>query len=91
MDVKKQLEICYANYKRWKEKAFNNLNFEGKKALERAFFWLEIHSAIYAVSVLESKARSKDEKKILLEAKRRIVEKLNEYEKTLLNDMNESI
>jgi len=88
MDIRKQLEICYSNYKKWKEKAFSMGNLEVRKSLERAFFWLELHSALYAIGLLEIKAKTKQEKKEILEAKKKIIEKLNEYEKTLSEEIN---
>jgi len=88
MEVKKQLEICYLNYKKWKEKALSSADWSIKKALERAFFWLEIHSAIYAIGLLEIRAKTKEEKLQLLEAKKKIIEKLTEYEKTLAEELD---
>lgn len=88
MDLRKQLEICYLNYKKWKEKAIQNANLDGRKALERAFFWLEIHAALYAIGVLETKVKTKEEKKELMGAKRKIIEKLEEYERTLADELD---
>ncbi|MEM5815175.1 MAG: hypothetical protein QXD89_01655 [Candidatus Aenigmatarchaeota archaeon] len=88
MDIRSQLEICYLNYKKWKEKAFNSFGLESKKALERAFFWLEIHSAIYAIGILETKVKTRQEKRMVLEAKKKVVEKLEEYEKIILEELN---
>jgi len=88
MDIKKQLAICYSNYKKWKEKAISGANINTQKAIERAFFWLEIHSAIYAIGLLEASVKSKEEKMKLIEAKKKIIEKLNEYEKLLSEELD---
>ena len=87
MELRQQLEICYKNYKKWKELAFSLSGIESKKALERAFFWLEMHSALYAIGIIEnSKNMSKDEIRKLVSIKMNIIEKLSDYAKTLIED-----
>jgi hypothetical protein len=87
MDVKQQLEICYNNYKKWKELAFSLSGKESKKAMERAFFWLEMHSAFFAVGTLE-KGRKMDKEDMLklIQLKAKLIERLTEYAKTLVED-----
>jgi len=87
MELEEQLMICYHNYKIWKEKALNSFGLESKKAMEKAFFWLEIHSALFAVGLIELKAKTKEEKKKVIEAKKKICDKLSEYEKILLEEI----
>jgi hypothetical protein len=87
MNVKQQLEICYRNYKKWKELAFSLNGKESQKAMERAFFWLEMHSAFFAVNALEkSKSMSKEDILRLIQLKSKLVERLAEYAKTLVED-----
>jgi UDP-glucose 6-dehydrogenase len=86
MDLKEQLEICYRNYKKWKEKAFLSSDENAKEALERAFFWLEMHSAFFVVGVLEKAENSKENLQKILAMKIKLLEKLSEYAKTLKLD-----
>jgi hypothetical protein len=87
LDLKQQLEICYRNYKKWKELAFSSDGIESKKAMERAFFWLEMHSAFFAVGTLEkSKNMDKEDMLKLIQLKSKLVERLAEYAKTLIED-----
>jgi hypothetical protein len=87
MDIKQQLEICYRNYKKWKELAFSLSGKESQKAMERAFFWLEMHSAFFAVGTLEkSRKMNKEDVLRLIQLKSKLVERLAEYAKTLVED-----
>ena len=85
--MKQQLEICYKNYKKWKELAFSLNGIESQKAIERAFFWLEMHSAFFAVGTLEkTRKMNKDEVVRLIEIKSKLIERFVEYAKTLIDD-----
>jgi len=87
MNLKEQLEICYRNYKKWKELAFSLNGTESQKAMERAFFWLEMHSAFFAIGTLEkTRKMSKDEVIKLIQLKSKLIERLAEYAKTLIDD-----
>ena len=87
MDLRHQLEICYRNYKKWKELAFSLNGIEARKAMERAFFWLEMHSAFFAVSTLEkTRKMSKDDALKLIQLKSKLIERLAEYARTLIDD-----
>jgi hypothetical protein len=87
MEIKQQLEICYRNYKKWKELAFSLSGEESQKAMERAFFWLEMHSAFFAVGALEkSRKMNKEDVLRLIQLKSKLVERLAEYAKTLVED-----
>lgn len=83
-----ELQICSENYKRWKEIALSSNNIdEIKKALKRAFFWLELHSAFLFLNSIE-KVKNKDEKLNLklIKAKAKICEKLTNYAEELLKE-----
>jgi hypothetical protein len=87
MDLKQQLEICYRNYKKWKELAFSLNGIESQKAMERAFFWLEMHSAFFAIGTIEKvRKMSKEDVWRLIQLKSKLVERLSEYAKTLIED-----
>ncbi len=87
MDIREQLEICYRNYKKWKEKAFLSSEKDAKEAIERAFFWLEMHSAFFTIGVLErTQINNKENLQKLLLMKMKLLEKLSEYAKTLKTD-----
>ena len=87
MNLKEQLEICYRNYKKWKELAFSLNGIESQKAMERAFFWLEMHSAFFAVGTLEkTRNLSKGDIAKIIQLKSKLIERLAEYAKTLIDD-----
>jgi len=87
MSLKEQLEMCYKNYKKWKELAFSLDGTESQKAMERAFFWLEMHSAFFAVGILEkTRKMSKDDAIKLIQLKSKLIERLVEYAKTLIEE-----
>jgi len=86
MDLKRQLEICYKNYKKWKELAFSLSGIESQKAMERAFFWLEMHSAFFAVGALEKTRKDRNDITRLIQLKSKLIERLVEYARTLIED-----
>ena len=87
MNLREQLEICYKNYKKWKDLAFSLNGYEARKAMERAFFWLEMHSAFFAIGALEkTKKMSREDVVKLIQLKSKLVERLAEYAKTLIDD-----
>ena len=87
MDLKEQLEICYKNYKKWKELAFSSKGVESQKAMERAFFWLEMHSAFFVIGAIErTRKMSREDVVKLIQLKSKLVERLAEYAKTLIED-----
>jgi hypothetical protein len=55
--------------------------------MERAFFWLEMHSAFFAIGTLEkTKKMSKEDVFKLIQLKSKLIERLSEYAKTLIED-----
>jgi len=87
MNLREQLEICYKNYKKWKELAFSLDGIESQRAMERAFFWLEMHSAFFAVGTLEkTRNLSKGDIAKIIQLKSKLIERLAEYAKTLIDD-----
>jgi len=89
MTLESQLELCAEHYKKWKQKALEAKDLpEGKKALERAFFWLELHSAFITLSAVEQ-TRGKDPKvrNKLLIAKAHLSKKLANYANEVLDEI----
>ena len=73
----------------WKDKAsFTNDIHEAKKALERAFFWMELRSAfIFLLSVEKTNGNDSKTKEKLIQAKINLSKKLSEYAKEMLNEI----
>jgi len=89
MTIESQLELCAEHYKKWKQKALEAKDLpEGKKALERAFFWIELHSAFIALNAVEQ-TRGKDPKvrNKLLIAKTSLSKKLANYANEMLDEI----
>jgi len=87
MNLRQQLEICYRNYKKWRDLAFSLNGLKSKEAMERAFFWLEMHSAFFAIGTIERAGiRSKEDLEKLIQLKSKLIERLSEYAKTLMGD-----
>jgi len=89
MTLESELELCAYHYKKWKQKALEAKDLpEGKKALERAFFWLELHSAFIALNAVEQ-LQGKDPKvrNKLLIAKTTLSKKLADYANEVLNEL----
>lgn len=90
MNFVEEISICSQNYEKWKSLALSSTNTEeSKKYMEKAFFWLELHSAfVLLASAEETKGKDPAFKEKLMIAKARLSKKLSEYAKKLLNDIN---
>ena len=88
MNIRDQIEICLENYNRWKQKALASSGTEVKKALERAFFWLEVQTAFITLHAIE-KTAPKDEQTIkkLIKAKINLSKRLADYAEQILEDL----
>jgi hypothetical protein len=61
---------------------------EAKKAMERAFFWLELQSAFITLRAVELTAGNDEEKREkILTAKAKLSRRLIEYAKEILNEL----
>lgn len=89
MLVENQIATCGEHYKMWKEKAlFSNDIYQSKRAIERAFFWLELRSAFIFLNVIEqTKGNDRETKQKLIQAKVNLSKKLSEYAKELLDEL----
>jgi len=88
MNLQEKLELCSTYYKKWKEKALSSQNLEqSKNAMQKAFFWLEMHSAFLALEAMKQKSSPENLKKIIL-AKTNLSKKLIEYSEKILEEIN---
>jgi hypothetical protein len=84
-----KLQICSENYKKWKNIALSASNLEeARKAANRAFFWLELHSAFLFLELLEKTKKNDNNLQLkVLKAKSIICKKLVEYSEELLREL----
>lgn len=90
MNFGEQIEVCSEHYQRWKSIALNSLDRkESKKAMERAFFWLELQSAFTTLRALElTVGNDKEKMEKLMKAKACLCKKLIEYAKEILGELS---
>jgi len=89
MTLETQLELCAEHYKKWKQSALAAKDLpEAKKALERSFFWLELHSAFVALHAVEQMNGNdpKVKNKILI-AKTNLSKRLADYANEVLEEL----
>ena len=89
MSTETQIETCTEHYQMWKDKAlFTNDIYEARKAVERAFFWMELRSAFMFLHMIEKTNGSDSEvKQKLIQAKLNLSRKLTEYMKELTKSL----
>jgi hypothetical protein len=89
MNLGEQLSICSEHYQKWKSVALNSFNkVETRKALDRAFFWLELQSAFIALHAVERTGGNNEEtRRKLFTAKANLSKKLAEYAKEILSEL----
>ena len=88
MSVQNQIALCSEHYKRWKDTALTNDGIKAKKAMERAFFWLELQTAFIALHALEQSRTDLKTKRKLIIAKTNLSKKLAEYASEMLNELH---
>ncbi len=88
MTIETQLATCNDGIQRWKEKALlsNDVN-EVKKAMERAFFWMELRSAFIFLHTIEQSMENKETREKIIRAKINLSRKLSEHAKELLSQI----
>lgn len=85
MNLNQRLAVCAEHYKKWKNLALATRN---PKALERAFFWLELHSAFIILHAIEQVGKNDREiVKKLIAAKANLSKRLAEYAKEILSEL----
>ena len=89
MSMETQITTCNEHYQMWKDKAlFTNDISEARKAVERAFFWMELRSAfLFLMAVEKTNGNDSETKEKLIKAKINLSRKLSEYAQELLNEL----
>ncbi len=85
MSIQAQVAMCTEHYKRWKDTA---LSTGDKKAMEKAFFWLELQSAFMALHTIEQvKGSDASTKRKLIIAKTNLSKRLADYAKEVMDEI----
>ena len=89
MSLETQIATCTEHYDMWKNKTlFTNDIYEAKKALERAFFWMELRSAfLFLLAVEKTKGNDSEIKSKLITAKINLSKKLTEHLREMINHL----
>ncbi|MBI2005554.1 MAG: hypothetical protein HYS80_02205 [Candidatus Aenigmarchaeota archaeon] len=89
MPIDTQITTCTENYQMWKDKALlTNDVYQVKRAVERAFFWMELRSAfIFLHAIEQTKGNDSETKQKLIKAKLNLSKKLTEYLKERLQEI----
>lgn len=90
MSIETQITTCSEHYQMWKDKAlFTNDIYQTKKAIERAFFWMELRSAfLFLLAIEKTKGNDSEVKSKLITAKLNLSRKLTEYLKEMINGLS---
>ena len=90
MPVEEQISMCTEHYQKWKDLALaTNDMEESRKALKKAFFWLELQTAFMAIwTVEQTKGKNPEVKKQLIMAKTNLSKKLADYANEIWNELN---
>lgn len=85
-----QIATCSEHYQMWKDKALlTNDIYQARKAVERAFFWLELRSAfLFLLAIEKTKGNDSEVKSKLITAKINLSRKLTEYMKEMINELS---
>ena len=88
LSIQDQIAICNENYLRWKNEALASSGRKAKKAMEKAFFWLEVQTAFTILHAIE-KTSPKDEETVkqLIKAKVKLSKRLSEYAEEILKEL----
>ncbi len=87
MPIQNQIALCSEHYGRWKNAALNTDGIQAKRAMERAFFWLELQTAFIALHALEQSRNDAKTKRKLIIAKTNLSKKLAEYANETLKEL----
>ena len=79
MSIQQQMTVCAEHYTKWKGLALASDGDRARRAMERAFFWLELQTAFIALHALEQSRNDIKTKKKLIIAKANLSKKLAEY------------
>ena len=89
MNPRSIIQICSTHYNYWKERAINETDpIERKKAIEKAFFWLETQTSFLILWTIEnSNPDNKELQKKILKARANLSKKLIEYAEKVLKEL----
>lgn len=87
MSIQNQIALCSEHYNRWKDTALTEDGIKARKAMERAFFWLELQTAFIALHALEQSRNDIKTKRKLIIAKTNLSKKLADYANEMLNEL----
>ena len=90
MPIETQIATCSEHYQMWKDKALftNDIN-QARKAVERAFFWMELRSAfLFLLTIEKTKGNDSEVKSKLITAKINLSKKLTEYLREMINELS---
>lgn len=90
MSIGNQVELCSQHFNKWRDVALTTFDKAlEKKAIERAFFWLELQAAFVVLWAIEqTKGKDPQTKMKLIAAKANLSKKLADYAKEILNELN---
>ncbi len=90
MSVETQVATCTENYNMWKAKALSISDvYQSRKAVERAFFWMELRSAfLFLMSIEKTAGNDKEIKDKLIRAKLNLSKKLSDYLREMIREMS---
>ncbi len=79
-DLQRQMELCSYHAKKWKNVALSAIGEEQKKAMDRAFFWMELQSAFtFLWAIEQTQGKDTETKRRLIFAKANLTRKLADY------------
>ena len=83
------VQTCSMHYNYWKERALNEPDpVERKKALEKAFFWLETQTSLIVLWTIENSQFNNGEvKEKVTKARINLSKKLIEYAESVLREL----
>lgn len=84
MPIQNQIALCSEHYTRWKDIALTRGDI---KAMERAFFWLELQTAFVALHAVEQTRNDVKTKRKLIIAKTNLSKKLADYANETLKEL----
>ena len=89
MSTESQVALCTEHFQKWKNLALANTDInEVKKAMNRAFFWMELRTAFIALHAVEQmKGQSNEVKEKLIVAKANLSKKLADYAQEILDEI----
>ncbi len=89
MSIQNQIALCTDSYQKWKDAALNAKDVaESRKALEKAFFWLELQTAFTTLFALERASDDTPETQLkIIVAKANLSKRLADYANAVLDEL----